>query len=191
MQFSYQYSPVPDPSAINRNLLPLPDPNGYQPAPGVDTREVLEVLDTVAIDSLFMRGPLKEVAVTRVTSPGDVEGVDIDLPVRVRLRVFSRMWTRDSWSHRTVRMGLSWSWLGKPPRFRTFFQRSDLVIRIFLKEKLETRTIEEMTFIAFQGRLFSVPKKRTVKRRVIIDISSFNKWISCPKFKITSVSQIR
>jgi len=45
--------------------------------------------------------------------------------------------------------------------------------------------------IAFQARLFSVPKKGTSKRRVILDISLLKKSIACPKFKMTTIRQVR
>lgn len=44
---------------------------------------------------------------------------------------------------------------------------------------------------SIQRKALSVPKEDTGKRRVIFDISVLNKSISCPKFKMTSVSQVR
>jgi len=75
--------------------------------------------------------------------------------------------------------------------YRPFHQSSDPAIQEFQKGMLEARAIEEASFLAFQARLFSVPKKDTEKRRVILNISSLNTSIFCPKFKMTSVSQVR
>jgi len=147
---------------------------------------VPEVLEKFVVGSSPLgRRPLKGVASTNIPGPKVEVGIDTDHPVGARLQLFKRMWTRDAWSHKTVSKSLSWSWLGKPPRFRTFFQKSDPAIRSFLKEMLKATR-----FIAFQGRLFSLPKKESEKERVILDISSLNKWISCPRFKMTSVSQV-
>ena len=56
---------------------------------------------------------------------------------------------------------------------------------------LRADAIEETRFIKFQGRLFSVPKRDTPERRVILDLSALNKFIVCPHFKMTSVEQVR
>jgi len=81
--------------------------------------------------------------------------------------------------------------LSQPPPYRPFYQRSSPLIRSFLKELLQVGAIEKTSFIAFQARLFSVPKKDTKKRRVILDISLLNKSIDCPKFKMTTIRQVR
>ncbi|XP_066958098.1 uncharacterized protein [Macrobrachium rosenbergii] len=51
--------------------------------------------------------------------------------------------------------------------------------------------IEKCHFIRFQGRLFSVPKRDSQERRVILDLSVLNKAINCPKFKKLTIDQIR
>ena len=56
---------------------------------------------------------------------------------------------------------------------------------------LEAGAIQETTRIAFQGPLFSVPKKDSEKRRVILDLSALNKYIQCPTFKMTTVADVR
>ena len=42
-----------------------------------------------------------------------------------------------------------------------------------------------------QNHLFSVPKKGTDKRRVILDLSRLNLQIPCPSFKMVSVKEVR
>ena len=43
----------------------------------------------------------------------------------------------------------------------------------------------------FQNRIFSVPKKGTTKRRVILDMSTLNKAIPCPSFRMITTPQVR
>ena len=61
----------------------------------------------------------------------------------------------------------------------------------FVHQLLEAGAIQETTQIAFQGPLFSVPKKNSVKRRVILDLSALNRFIHCPTFKMISVKDVR
>ncbi|MEL7079416.1 MAG: reverse transcriptase domain-containing protein [Cyanobacteria bacterium J06582_2] len=56
---------------------------------------------------------------------------------------------------------------------------------------LSKGAIEEARHLRFQGRLFSVPKKDSTERRVILDLSHLNKHIQCDTFKMTTVSQVR
>ena len=45
--------------------------------------------------------------------------------------------------------------------------------------------------MAFQGPLFSELKKSTDKRRVILDLSTLNKFIVCPHFRMTTIQKVR
>ena len=56
---------------------------------------------------------------------------------------------------------------------------------------LEAGSVEEAKSLLFQGPLFSVPKKNTNKRRVILDLSTLNKSIACPTFRMTTVEDVR
>ena len=45
--------------------------------------------------------------------------------------------------------------------------------------------------ISFQGRPFSVPKKRITERRVILILSELNMVIACHRFKMTIVYKVK
>ena len=51
--------------------------------------------------------------------------------------------------------------------------------------------MEECKSLRLQGRLFSVPKRETQERRVILDLSYLNKFIRCDHFKMTTITQVR
>ena len=51
--------------------------------------------------------------------------------------------------------------------------------------------VEKTKCLLFQGPLFSVPKRNTTKRRVILDLSALNKSIACPTFWMTTVEDVR
>ena len=42
-----------------------------------------------------------------------------------------------------------------------------------------------------QSRLFPVDKKGTTKKRMVLDMSRLNKFIPCPKFKMTTTKAVR
>lgn len=116
---------------------------------------------------------------------------DNDPLVGARLSRFRDQWRRDKWAYLTISKGAIWTWLSPPPPYKPFHQKSSALIRSFLRDLLQAGAIVKTSFIAFQARLFSVPKKGTSKRRVILDISLLNKSIVCPKFKMTTIRQVR
>ena len=61
----------------------------------------------------------------------------------------------------------------------------------FVSDLLKAGAIEPTSSLLFQGPLFSVPKKNTSKRRVILDLSTLNRSITCPTFKMTSLQDVR
>ena len=101
------------------------------------------------------------------------------------------MWSRDAWSHKVVKEGLSWEWSEPPPPFRPFLQQTSQELEEFVADLLKAGAIEETSSILFQGPLFSVPKKNSTKRRVILDLSTLNKHILCPTFRMTTVQDVR
>ena len=107
-----------------------------------------------------------------------------------RLRHFHQAWSRDRWSHRIVRQGLTWSWVAPPPAYRSFFQPSTPLLENFIQDLKTAGAIEETKSLLFQGPLFTVPKKGTTKRRVILDLSALNKSILCPSFKMTTIRDV-
>ena len=100
-------------------------------------------------------------------------------------------WTRDSWPFKTVSKGLTWSWELPPPAFKQFHQAQTPELLEFVQDLLLAGAIEKCTSLKFQGPLFSVPKKDSAKRRVILDLSTLNKHIWCPSFRMTTVKDVR
>ena len=104
---------------------------------------------------------------------------------------FSRQWSRDAWAFRVVSKGLTWGWCQQPPPYKPFLQEESLQLEDFLKDLLEAGAVEQSTSLLFQGPLFSVPKKNSTKRRVILDLSTLNHSINCPSFKMTTLQDVR
>ncbi|MGL5405732.1 MAG: reverse transcriptase domain-containing protein, partial [Propionibacteriaceae bacterium] len=61
----------------------------------------------------------------------------------------------------------------------------------YAEDLLQKGAIARVNRLKFQGRLFSVPKKGSQKRRVILDLSRLNLAIRCDKFKMLTISQVR
>ena len=127
---------------------------------------------------------------------GEVQGKDVAnrevpvvvtneaIPVGGRLRRLRNRWRFDRWATSIVSSGLGWEWLvDRLPRFRRFKQESTLILQEFVKELLEKNAIREVNVLWFQARLFTVPKKGTDKLRVILDLSTLNKFIRCDSHK--------
>ena len=108
-----------------------------------------------------------------------------------RLSSYAHKWARDSWPFRTVRDGLVWSWATPPPPFKSFHQDSTPELESYVKDLLEAGAIEKTSSLLFQGPLFSVPKKNSDKRRVILDLSTLNHYIECPTFRMTTAQDVR
>ena len=108
-----------------------------------------------------------------------------------RLRAFSSMWSRDSWSLGIVKKGLSWKWKTPPPVFKPFRQPQSPHLEEYVQDLLSAGAVEETSSILFQGPLFTVPKKNSVKMRVILDLSTLNQHIECPTFRMTTVRDVK
>ena len=76
-----------------------------------------------------------------------------------RLTAFSQNYMRDSRPFRTVKMGLTWKWCQLPPPFKPFFQAPSQELNNYVQDLLEAGAIEPTNSLAFQGPVFSVPKK--------------------------------
>ena len=125
-----------------------------------------------------------------------VEGANISpsndvLSVGGRLMNFSSHWISSKWGHSVVSKGLGWKWIKTPPLFKRFYQPSTQVLEDYVQQMLQKGVIEPCRSLKFQGRLFSVPKKDSLELRTILDLSPLNKFIDCPTFKMTTVSQVR
>ena len=90
-----------------------------------------------------------------------------------------------------AKRGLSWRWK-KRPHLRTLVpQRVTPELSSYVAEMLEKGVIVPFRGKGFQNRIFSVPKKGTSKRRVILDMSILNRQIPCPSFRMTTTPQVR
>ena len=70
-------------------------------------------------------------------------------------------------------------------------QRSSPVLSDYLQEMLDKEVVIPLEGRGVQNHLFSVPKRGTTKRRVILDLSRLNLSIPCPTFKMTSIKEVR
>ena len=101
------------------------------------------------------------------------------LPVGGHLYHFQDRWTFSPWAHSVVSNGLGWEWDASPPPLRPFYQRETQVLRENVSKMSSKGVIEECQSLRFQGRLFSVPKRDSAERRVILDLSYLNKFVRC------------
>ena len=108
-----------------------------------------------------------------------------------RLALYSQHWRSHSWAYDVIHEGLRWEWSAPPRPYSQFNQDPTPVLVSFAETLLESQVIERTNTLSFQGSLFSVPKKGTDKRRVILDLSTLNLNIRCPRFKMTTVEQVR
>ena len=94
-------------------------------------------------------------------------------------------------TRRIISKGLTWKWLLKPPKL-TFPSPSTCNINIgpHLPRLLKEGIIAPAPLIpCFTSRLFLVPKA-SGGDRIVIDLSSLNKYILCPTFKMMDTSKI-
>ena len=108
-----------------------------------------------------------------------------------RLSQYAHQWHKSAWAFKVLRKGLGWAWNGALPQFKMFHQQSSPLLEEHLSMLLDLNAVEETKHLAFQGRLFSVPKKDTDRRRVILDLSTLNRHIVCPHFRMTTIQQVR
>ena len=108
-----------------------------------------------------------------------------------RLATYAEAWRVSLWDYGCISKGLVWQWERHPPRLKLFYQEPTPLLQSFAETLLESNAIERTRQLSFQGPLFSVPKKGTDKRRVILDLSTLNRYISRPRFKMTTVEQVR
>ena len=104
---------------------------------------------------------------------------------------FAREWSRDPWAFKILKKGLTWGWCQQPPPYKQFFQEETPLLEGFLEDLVKAGAVERTTSLLFQGPLFSVPKKNSDKRRVILDLSTLNKSIKCPTFRMTTLQDVR
>ena len=107
------------------------------------------------------------------------------------MSLFKNKRSRDRWPFKTVREGLVWAWKQTPPAFKSFFQAPTPELREYVADLLRAGAIEGVSSLKFQGPLFSVPKKDSNKRRVILDLSALNQYIECPSFRMTTIKDVK
>ncbi|XP_064096545.1 uncharacterized protein LOC135208375 [Macrobrachium nipponense] len=114
-----------------------------------------------------------------------------DSQVGGRLYHFRHRWRFSNWVQSIVSRGLGWSWIEGPPPPNTFYQEPTQELVDYSQELLQKGAVLRTRNLKFQGRLFSVPKKGTDKRQVILDLSRLSLFICCDKFKMLTISQVR
>ena len=116
-----------------------------------------------------------------------------DLKVGGRLSLYANAWRHDSWSYKIVSRGLSWAWLpGRPPKRVAKGQPSTPLIEDYVVDMLRKGSIEPVpSEPIIRSHLFSVPKKDSMERRMVLDLSRLNRFIPCPGFKMTTVKAVR
>ena len=114
------------------------------------------------------------------------------LRVGGRLLQFKDRWSFSPWAQSIVSKGLGWSWKGKgPPPLRKFFQKPTQLLLTYVRDLLSKSVVKKIKSIKFQGRLFCVPKRDTLRKRVILDLSLLNKAIVCDRFQMLTIAQVR
>ena len=90
-----------------------------------------------------------------------------------------------------VRLGLSWQWKAAPPSLKSLYQKPSPILDKYITELLHKKVVEKVFKIKWQSRLFSVPKKESTERRVILDLSEINQYIKCPTFKMLTLKEVK
>ena len=118
-------------------------------------------------------------------------GSDLSFPGRLAHNLTS--WDFASpMTRKIISKGLTWKWLGKPPKL-TLPPPSTCNGNVapHLERLLKEGIIAQAPFLpCFTSRLFLVPKT-SGGHRVVIDLFSLNKHIQCPTFKMMDTSKIR
>ena len=123
---------------------------------------MLEVSKGVDLGSPFQEGVVTE----------DLEEI---CEVGGRLGRFATAWSHDRWAKNLVSRGLCWRWI-RPPRIHHLSpQRTSEELWLYVKEMLEKGVVIPFEGKGVQNHLFSVPKRDSNKKRVILDLSRLNR----------------
>ncbi|XP_066986092.1 uncharacterized protein [Macrobrachium rosenbergii] len=112
------------------------------------------------------------------------------LQVGGSLYLYRDHWAFSPWAHSIVSKGLGWSWIEGPPPLVRFYQTPTPDLLDYAKDLLK-KAVKKVRHLKFQGRLFSLPKKDSDNRRVILDLSTLNSYMQCDKFRMLTISQVR
>ena len=91
----------------------------------------------------------------------------------------------------TLTQGLSLSWAKIPPPFKVLKQKESLELDLYVIKLNRKRVIEKAKFIKFQSQVFTIPKRDSLDRRWIMDLSILNDCIKCPKFRMLTLREVR
>ena len=102
-------------------------------------------------------------------------------------------WPRGTWAGRLARRGLSWSWNDRPPRLRPppAKTRTSPHVSALLQEMRNQGVLEEHRGPVFLSRPFTVPRRDRPEPRLVVDLSHLNKFISCHRFRMLTLAQVR
>ena len=103
---------------------------------------------------------------------------------------FREAWASSKWATNIITKGVTWRWISPPPVRNFFIQKRTPELVEYVNKLVSLNAVEKARRISFQGRLFSVPKKDSEERRIILDVSQLNTFIHCPTFKMTKVAQV-
>ena len=98
------------------------------------------------------------------------------------------------WARRVVKSGLKWKWgpQGPPPLLQRRPQRAiKPSIQARVAELLADGVVEPAQHRVFLSRLFEVPKRDSMKTRLVLDVSRLNLHIPPYKFTMTTISSVR
>ena len=91
-----------------------------------------------------------------------------------------------------MRRGLSWPWETLPPlRWPPSHTTVSGGVLQHVEDMLEKGVVEKAFGKVFLSRLFTVPKKSSDKTRLVMDLSSLNKFLKPQHFKMVTVAQVR
>ena len=135
--------------------------------------------------NLFQNRPsgVKRVALTKKED----EATPRYLKVVEGLSHYAKTSLHSCWAYGIVSRWLSWAWLpGRPIKRVRKGQPSTPLIEQYVLEMLEKGSIE----LVPQSHLFLVPKKDSIERRMVLNLSVLNWFILSPTFKMITVKTI-
>ena len=112
------------------------------------------------------------------------------IPVGGRLLRFKAAW-KGAHHENSIKGGVSWSWEKTLPPPTIVEQHTTPDMDRMLAKLKRLRVIEKAKKLAWQSRLFTVPKKDSPEGRLILDLSLLNAYIKCPHFKMLTIREVK
>lgn len=141
--------------------------------------------------SLFV-GEVLHTTVKRRSPQPDLPTLRSDFPTAGLLSRSAAAWPSTGWAARVVRKGLTWPWIRRPPLRRpraTPKVKSSIFAHV--QEMYRSGVVERTSGPVFTSRLFTVPKRGSAKDRLVVDLSSLNKFIPHFHFRMLTIAQVR